>query len=95
MSCQCMKNKVPVVVRYSFDTDTPVWLFDSEEEALAFLKKDFENECRIDTEENGRVIGEDMETCINEDEGYAKITHIIDGDHNDVTEWFIGRIANT
>ena len=90
MSCQCMKNKVPVVVRYSFDTDTPVWLFDSEEEALAFLKKDFENECRIDTEENGHVIGEDMETCINEDEGYAKITHIIDGDHNDVTEWFIG-----
>ena len=86
MSRQCMKNKVPVIVRYSFDTDTPVWLFDSEEEALNFLKKDFENECRIDTEENGHVIGEDMETYINEDEGYAKITNIIDKDHKDVTE---------
>lgn len=95
MNCQCIKNKVPVIVRYSFDTDTPVWLFDSEEEALNFLKKDFENECRIDTEEDGHVIGKDMETYIDENKGYAKITHTTDYDHEDVTEWFVGRIADT
>ena len=86
-------KKIPVIVRYSFDRDTPIWLFDTEEEACAEIKKQFDEELRIDTEETGHVIGEDMEIELAGDNSYAKITIWFDGEEN-ITEWFVGDIRN-
>lgn len=84
-------KKIPVIVRYSFDTDTPVHLFDTEDEAIAFLRQDFENECQID-KEDGHKLGEDIATYISPDGTYAKIEHILANGDKDVTEWFVGTI---
>ena len=58
------KTTYALVTHYSFDSETPVWLFDTPEEASAELKKQFEEEVRIETEENGHVIGEDVNNPI-------------------------------
>lgn len=84
-------KKIPVVVRYSFDTDTPVHLFDTEDEAIAFLRQDFENECHTDRE-NGHELGKDMSIHISPDGTYAKIEHILANGDKDITEWFVGTI---
>lgn len=82
-----------VVVSYSFDVEKSVWLFDTEEEAIEAIKKQFEEEKRIQIEENGRVLGEDIICVITEDGYYAKI--VIDfEDDADVMEWTIGDIKN-
>ena len=41
-----------VVITYSFDVDMPVFAFDTEEEALGFLKKDFEDELKAQKDGN-------------------------------------------
>ncbi len=87
-------EKFPVIVRYSFDSDTPVYLFDSKKEALEFLKKDFENEIKIDNE-SGDLTDKNYRTYISESGTYASITK---GAYNNptyedaVTEWFLGHI---
>lgn len=76
-----------VVFTYSFDTDSAVYLFDTEEEAIDYMMKSLAEELRIDTEENGWS----SEGYIQEDGMYAKITnHFQDGD--DVTEFHIANI---
>ena len=87
------KTTYALVTHYSFDSETPVYLFDSIEEAAAELKKQFDEEVRISTDENGHVIGEDMEVDIAEDGCWASITEYIDED-KDVTEWSIGYVRN-
>ena len=72
--------KYAVVTRYSFDSDMPVRLFETEASAVEFLRSDYENECRIDSEE-GKV----TEASIDEDGWSASIDH-----NGDVTEWRIG-----
>ena len=42
-----------VVFTYSFDDDAAVYLFDTQDEAVDFLKQSILEEYRIDTEENG------------------------------------------
>ena len=75
-----------VVFTYSFDTDSAVYLFDTQEEAIDYMMKSLEEELRIDKEENGQ----DSDSYVTEDKMYAKIiTHFPRGD--DVTEM---RIAN-
>ena len=75
-----------VVFTYSFDTDSAVSLFATQEEAIDYMMKSLEEELRIDKEENGW----DSDSYVTEDKMYAKIiTHFPSGD--DVTEM---RIAN-
>ena len=40
--------KYAVVTRYSFDSDMPVRLLETEASAVEYLRSDYENECRID-----------------------------------------------
>ena len=80
---------IPLVIHYSFDSDVPVYLFDSEEDAKKELKRQFDEELRIQTEENGHVLGEDIFTDVAED--WASITIYWD-EEKDVMEWAIGDI---
>lgn len=82
-----------VVVSYSFDAEKPVWFFDTEEEAVAEIRKQFEEEKRIQIEENGHVLGEDIVCYIDESGDYAKISIDFE-DEADVMEWTIGDIKN-
>ena len=84
-------KKIPLVTHYSFDFETPVSLFDTEEEALQELKTQFEEELRIQTEENEHVQGEDLEAVISPDSAWASITIYYD-DQKDVIEWSIGSL---
>lgn len=96
MSSNNMLDKIPVVIRYSFDRETPVFLFDTEEDAAQYIREDFQRECDIDTKENGHIIGNDMEAQIEDDRSYAKIINKSNRPDVDdaVTEWFIGIIRN-
>ena len=87
-----MDKIIPLVIHYSFDSEVPVRLFKAEEDALKALRADWEEEIRIQTEENGHVVGADMETDISEDRRWASITIYYDGE-KDVTEWAIGTIC--
>lgn len=89
-------DKIPVVIRYSFDRDTPVLLFDTEEDAIHYIREDFQKECNIDTKENGHIIGDDMEAHIEDDGSYAKIINRSNRPDMDdaVTEWFIGTLMD-
>lgn len=89
-------DKIPVVIRYSFDKETPVLLFDTEEDATQYIREDFQRECDIDTKENGHIIGDDMEVQIEDDGSYARIINKSNYPNTDdaVTEWFIGTIRN-
>ncbi len=79
-----------VVITYSFDEEMPVYIFPDEASAKAFLKKNFEEECRIDREENEWVTT--AEVC--NDGWYAKIENHF-SDHNDITEFRIGVVRNS
>ena len=76
-----------VIFTYSFDNDCPVFLFETEEEAKKFLRKSYEEEVRIDTEENGW----DCHGYIEDDGWFAKIFNCFT-DRTDVTEFRIGKI---
>ena len=76
-----------VIFTYSFDGDVAVYLFDDEESAVRMLRENFEEERRIDVEENGW----DVDAIITDDGWYAKIIdHFCDRD--DITEMRIGRV---
>ena len=96
MNVQMPKRRLyPLVTHYSFDAEVPVWLFDTEEEAIAELRRQFEEEKRIELEENERTEGEDIFFKISDDGTYASITHIIgDNEPDDVTEWTLGNLKN-
>ncbi len=85
---------VPLVTHYSFDTDCPVQLFTSQEKAQAELKRQFEEELIIQTEENGHVQGEDLEVKRTDEWTYAAIIIDFNGS-KDVIEWTIGRTVET
>lgn len=84
-------TKVPLVTHYSFDSEVPVFLFDSEEAAIKELKSQFDEELRIQTEENGHVLDADLETDVSSDGRWASITIYYD-DQKDVIEWSIGTV---
>lgn len=89
------KNLYPLVTHYSFDAEVPVRLFDTEEEAVAELRHQFEEEKRIELEENERTEGKDIFFKISDDGTYASITHVIGGNEpDDITEWTIGDLKN-
>lgn len=76
-----------VIFTYSFDRECPVYLFQTEDEAITFLRDSFNEEVRIDTEENEW----NVDSEISEDGRYVKITDHF-RDHDDVTEMRIGSI---
>ena len=76
-----------VVITYSFDDEVVVYLFADEEAAKKMLRESYENEVRIDTEENGW----DVDAVIRDDGWYAKITDHF-SDHENVTEFRIGTV---
>lgn len=83
------KDKIPeyaVVFTYSFSSDAAVHLFDTEAEAVEFLKTSFNEEVRIDKED-----GWDVETVISNDGDYAKIICHFD-DHDDITEFHLATV---
>ena len=80
-----------VVTDYMFRTgsvECAVHAFSSEEAAKEFLKKDFENECRIAIEENGW----DIDTRLSPDGEFAEVIDIFGHDDGgqldyDITRW--------
>ncbi len=86
-----MNKMVPLIVQYSFDANTPVFLLANEEEAKAELKRQFEEEVRIELEENKRIKGVTFDYSISEDGRYAVIKNYFQ-DETDVTEWSIGEV---
>ena len=79
--------KYAVVITYSFDDEVAVYLFADEEAAKRMLRDAYENEIRMDAEENGW----DVDAVIREDGWYAKITDRFPN-HENVTEFHIGII---
>lgn len=76
-----------VVFTYSFDTDSAVYLFDTQEEAIDYMMKSLAEELRIDREENGW----NSDGYVAEDKMYAEIiTHYPSGDS--VTEMHIANV---
>ena len=59
-----------VVFTYSFDQDCAVYLFDTEADAVRFLRDNYEEELRIEREENDQ----DPVAYIETDGWYAEIT---------------------
>ncbi len=91
---ELVKRKVnALVTTYSWG-DTPcVRLFESNDEATTTLEKDFQNEVRIDMEENGYVEGDYYATRKEADSSYAHIA--IERDYEtDFTRWFVINIEN-
>ena len=83
-----MKNYA-VIFEYSFDAEIPVHLFETLEEAQKFLRDSFNEEVRIDKEENGW----DTNVSIDEEEGIAVIFNRFN-DRIDTTYMKIGTIYN-
>lgn len=78
-----------MVVHYSFDQEVPVWLYDTEEEAVAELRKQFKTELH-EAKWNDSIR---IESYISDDGFYAVIKEYFDT-HTDLTEWTIGNIKN-
>ena len=88
-------SKVAVLsVYHSFDSEAPVYLFSSEEEAIAELKKQVEDEIRIETEEAGHVLGEDIFLTRANDYSFAQIRIITPDGEESLTEWTLGQIID-
>lgn len=76
-----------VIFSYSFDSDVAVYLFDTQEEAIEYLKSSIKEEFRIDVDENGWASSYD----ISEDGLYGVIkNHFLD--RIDITEVRVGSV---
>ena len=81
---------VPVVVTYSWGEAPVVFLCDDDDEAEKLLRKLWEEEKRIDVEEN--EWGDLMDAAISSDGRYAYIS-LAFKDETDITKWQIGWIT--
>lgn len=77
-----------VIFTYSFDDEVAVYLFEDDKSAEKFLREAYEEELRIQVEENEW----DAEGEIDEGGWYAKITTHSDYYGDDVIEYRIGQI---
>lgn len=62
------KDVTAVVIAYSFDPEVAVVLCRDYREACRYIRRDFDNERRIDVEENGWEIDETVTKC---EDGFA------------------------
>lgn len=76
-----------LVCTYSWDLDTAVYFYETEEAAMAALKATFDAEVKIDAEE-----GNVFEVEYDESGWYAKITNYRRSGDVDITEYRVGRI---
>ena len=85
------KNELVIVtINYSFDKEVNALVFDDYKKACEYIKENFENEKRIDTEENGWEIDEKL-TCY--EESMAVLTTIYNGTSETVT-WTIANVID-
>lgn len=80
-------KKYAVVFCYSFDPECVIVSFNTESEAVKYLRKTYAKECKIDKEENGW----DSVGCISTDGWCATITNHFP-DRDDVTEFRVAAI---
>ena len=76
-----------LICTYSWDLETEVYLYKTEEEAVAELKAIYDEEIKIDTDQ-----GNNFESEYDESGWYAKITNYRRSGDVDVTEYRVGRI---
>ena len=76
-----------VIFSYSYDDDMAVYTFETEEEAVSFLRDSYEEEIRIDVEENGYKVN----AKIRQDGWRASITDCFE-DHKNTTFFAIAPI---
>jgi hypothetical protein len=72
-----------VIFTYNFDEQSDCYLFDDYDTAKKFLKDSFDEELRIETEENE---WDDVESMMNDTETYGEIRHYVP-DGCDVCEY--------
>ena len=77
------KELVIVTVSYSFDAEVVAIIFDDYKKASEYIKEDFENEKKIDKEENGWEIDEESTYC---EENIAVLSTIYNGE-TETTTW--------
>ena len=77
------KELVIVTVSYSFDAEVLAIIFDDYKKASEYIKEDFENEKKIDKEENGWEIDEESTYC---EENIAVLSTIYNGE-TETTTW--------
>ena len=76
-----------VIFVYSEDPEVAVYLFENYEKAAEFLRDSYNEEIRIDREENGWEVNGHIE----EDSSYARIGVVFNGDET-VIEMYVGNI---
>ena len=84
------KELVVVTVTYSFDAEVVAIVFDDYEKACAYIKEDFEEEKRIDIEENGWELDEELTYC---KEGMAVLATIYNNGTDTVT-WTVANVID-
>ena len=84
------KELVIVTVSYSFDAEVVAIIFDDYKKASEYIKEDFENEKKIDKEENGWEIDEESTYC---EENMAVLSTIYNGE-TETTIWTIARVID-
>ena len=77
------KELVIVTVSYSFDAEVIAIIFDDYKKASEYIQEDFENEKKMDTEENGWEIDEESTYC---EENIAVLSTIYNGE-TETTTW--------
>lgn len=86
-----MKKELAIVtVAYSFDPEVVAIVFDDYKKACDYIKEDFENEKRIDTEENAWEIDEEETYC---KENMAVLATVFNGEI-DITTWTVATVVD-
>lgn len=78
------RQRYAVIFAYSFDNDVAVYLFDGEEKAREFLRSNYQEEIRIERDENGFAV----DGVIDSDGWFAEITY----HHGGKTYMKIGKV---
>lgn len=83
---------VIVAVTYSFDPEVVTFVFDDYKKACDFIEEDFEREKKIDLEENGWEIDEEVTKC---EEGFAVLGTIYPSDsETQTTTWTVATVID-
>ena len=82
-----MGNKVFVSIYYSNDCESPLYQFDTKEEAIEFIKKNYEEELRISEKEGNDDVSY---SYFNDCNGNARISY--NNESEDFIEWNIASL---
>lgn len=76
---------VYVSLYYSFDDESPLYKFDSLEEAKSFIKKSYQSELKTSQEDDCADVL--ISKC---EDGFARI--VFDNDDRDIIEWNVSQL---